>query len=48
MSNTQNYTTDNKVIHKSKEQNINDKLISICGQKFADYRKKWDAVNRLN
>jgi len=47
MTETHNYTTDNKVVHKSKTQNINDKLISICGSQFAEYRKKWDAVNRL-
>jgi hypothetical protein len=41
------YTTDNKVIHKSKDQSINDKLISILGNNFAKYREKWDAVNRL-
>ena len=44
---TKIYTTDNKVIHKSKKININDKLISILGSNFAEYRNKWDKVNKL-
>jgi MoaA/NifB/PqqE/SkfB family radical SAM enzyme len=42
------YTTDNRVIHKSKDENINDKLTSIIGPHFGEYRKKWDLVNKLN
>ena len=48
MENIKQYSTDGKVIHKSQDQNINDKLISILGNDFADYRKKWDDVNNLN
>ena len=32
---------------KQIEDEINDKLGKIIGQKFIDYRKKWDAVNRM-
>jgi MoaA/NifB/PqqE/SkfB family radical SAM enzyme len=41
------YTTDNRVIHRSLEDDINIKLGKIIGKKFIEYRKKWDAVNRL-
>jgi len=47
MKSTAQYTTDNKVIMYSTEEDINEKLASILGQKFVDYRKKWDAVNRF-
>lgn len=39
------YTTDNKVMHLSKDEQINDKLTRIIGPKFAEYRKVWDAAN---
>ncbi|MBI2936089.1 MAG: SPASM domain-containing protein [Chloroflexi bacterium] len=39
------YTTDNKVVHLSKEEEVNEKLTRIIGQKFAEYRKLWDAAN---
>ncbi len=39
------YTTDNKVIHVSKDEEINQKLIRILGPTFAEYRKLWDAAN---
>lgn len=39
------YTTDNKVIHLSSDQDINQKLGNIIGKKFVDYRKKWDLVH---
>ena len=42
------YTTDNRVVHKSKDQDINKILGKIIGTKFVEYRKKWDAVNRLD
>ena len=41
------YSTDGKVTHLTNEDDINDKLGKIIGQKFIDYRKKWDAVNRM-
>lgn len=41
------YTTDNKVKHFSKDEEINTKLGKIIGKKFIEYRKIWDAVNRL-
>lgn len=39
------YTTDNKVVHVSKDEEINQKLIRILGPTFAKYRKLWDAAN---
>lgn len=47
-SEIKNYTTDGKVVHYSKLENINDKLSKIIGKKFYDYRKKWDDANKLN
>ena len=41
------YSTDGKVRHFSTEEDINDKLGSIIGKKFIDYRKTWDAANRF-
>ena len=41
------YTTDGKVVHLSKDEEINVKLGRIIGKKFVDYRKKWDAANRF-
>lgn len=41
------YTTDNKVTMYSNESDIEEKLSSILGQKFIDYREKWSAVNRF-
>jgi len=41
------YSTDGKVVHLSTEEDINKKLSKIIGQKFIDYRKKWDAVNNF-
>ena len=45
--NTKIYSTDGKVKHLSSEEDINVKLGNIIGQKFIDYRKKWDAVNNM-
>ncbi len=45
--NLASYTTDNRVVHRSKNEDINVKLGKIIGKKFIDYRKKWDAVNKL-
>lgn len=39
------YTTDGKVKHKSKDEDINDKIGKVLGKKWYDYRKKWDDVN---
>ena len=41
------YTTDNRVIHKAKDEDIIQKIGKVLGKKFFDYRKEWDAVNRL-
>ena len=41
------FTTDKKVKMHSKESEINDKLSSIIGDKFVEYRKKFDAVNKF-
>lgn len=47
MSTTNVYTTDNKVTWYSKEEDVNEKLANLLGERFVDYRKKWDAVNRF-
>jgi len=36
-----------KIRHLSTEEDINIKLGKIIGKKFVEYRKKWDAVNRM-
>ena len=41
------YTTDGKVRHFSTEEDINRKLGKIIGEKFVNYRKVWDAANRM-
>lgn len=41
------YTTDGKVVHLSTEDEINNKIAKVLGQKFIDYRKKWDLANKL-
>ena len=41
------YTTDGKVVHLSTEDDINNKIAKVLGQKFVDYRKKWDLANKL-
>ena len=38
------YTTDGKVRWFANEEDVNTKLISILGEKFETYRKKWDQV----
>ena len=40
------YTTDNRVVHRSKSKDVNELLADAIGQKFIDYRKAWDKVNR--
>ena len=45
--NIKEYSTDGKVRHFSTEDDINIKLGKIIGQKFIDYRKVWDAANRM-
>jgi MoaA/NifB/PqqE/SkfB family radical SAM enzyme len=44
---SQSYTTDGKVTHLTSEEDINVKLGKIIGKKFTEYRKLWDAANRL-
>ncbi len=41
------YTTDGKVKHLSKDEDINEKLSKIIGPKFVEYRKKWDLANNF-
>ena len=41
------YTTDGKVRWYANEEDVNSKLISILGEKFETYRKKWDQVNNF-
>ena len=45
--NFKEYSTDGKVRHLSNEEDINIKLGKIIGPKFVEYRKKWDAVNKM-
>jgi MoaA/NifB/PqqE/SkfB family radical SAM enzyme len=51
MKNTENkfkeYSTDGKVRHLSTDDDINVKLGKIIGQKFIDYRKRWDDANAM-
>ena len=42
------YTTDGKVAHYSQGESINQKLTDIIGQKFVEYRKRWDEANEFN
>jgi len=44
---TTKYTTDNKVTMHSIEDDVNERLMSVLGDKFVDYRKKWDSVNKF-
>ena len=39
------YNTDGKVRWFANEEDVNTKLISMLGEKFETYRKKWDQVN---
>lgn len=41
------YTTDNRVVHKAKDEDIIHKIGKVLGKKFTDYRKEWDAVNKF-
>lgn len=47
MSNNKTYTTDGKVTWVATEENVNDKLISLIGKKFEDYRNNWQAANNF-
>ena len=47
MSSSKLYTTDGKVRWFTNENDINDKLISLLGEPFEEYRKQWDAANRF-
>jgi MoaA/NifB/PqqE/SkfB family radical SAM enzyme len=44
MKNKNIYTTDDRVKHSSKFD-VNEVLGDIIGQRFVDYRKKWDLAN---
>ena len=46
-NNSKNYTTDSKVIHYSKDEDINNKLSKIIGNKFSEYRKVWDKAMKM-
>ena len=41
------YTTDSKVNHFSAKEDHNTKLARILGKKFADYRERWNKVNKF-
>lgn len=41
------YTTDGKVRWFTGEEDVNLKLISILGEKFENYRKRWEQVNHF-
>ncbi len=47
MSDKHVYTTDGKVKLFSRDEEVNIKLGKIIGDKFIQYRKRWDAVNRF-
>jgi radical SAM protein with 4Fe4S-binding SPASM domain len=47
IANVKGYSTDGKVTHFTTEEDINIKLGKIIGKKFIEYRKIWDAANRL-
>ena len=47
MSKTTQWTTDNKVSWYTSEEDVNDKLASMLGERFVEYRKKWDLVNKF-
>lgn len=41
------YTTDGKVTHLSKDEDINSKLSRLIGEKYDDYRVDWNRANDL-
>ena len=45
--NIHEYSTDGKVRHYAKEDDINSMLSKIIGKKFDDYRMVWDKANRM-
>ena len=47
MNQVKSYTTDNKGVHKSKGNDIVEKIGLVLGKKFLDYRERWDKVNKL-
>ena len=47
MSGKHLYSTDGKVKHYSKDEEINGILGRVVGKKFIKYRKIWNAVNRF-
>ena len=47
MSKTIQWTTDDKVTWYTSEDDINDKIASVLGERFVEYRKAWDAVSNF-
>ena len=47
MSKTTQWTTDNKVTWYTSEEDINEKLALELGEKFVQYRKTFDSVNKF-
>lgn len=47
MSNSRAYTTDGKVTHYSRDEEINVTLGNLIGEKFRAYRTLWDQANRF-
>ena len=47
METMKQYTTDGKVVHLSKSEDINSKLSRFIGKKYDDYRVKWDKANKF-
>lgn len=45
--NVKEYTTDGKVVHFSKDDEINERLIRLIGPKFKKYRELWDKANKF-
>ena len=41
------YSTDNKVKLYSSEEDIMKKLEGVLGQKFVEYRRKWELTNKF-
>ena len=41
------YSTDNKVKLYSSEEDIMKKLEGVIGEKFIEYRRKWELTNKF-
>ncbi len=44
---TKTYKTDGKVKHFTKGSSIDDKLSSLLGSRYSEYRKQWDAAAKF-